>query len=182
MSSLDIAQAPEVAAGSTTPCNRSLHRLRASFRWAAIYTAGDWTSGNQAFAISRGSAASSPHTPGHERRFNGMLFSPFSFESGSTIGPRDDTSNPSPLRGGYVRAPRGAEWRAISPSMRAPGVFAGQVVTDPGAGVDSRGNGHRVPPLVVGSQLALEVDAVAVACGGWSPSAHRLTHHSLGLN
>ena len=23
---------------------------------------------------------------------------------------------------------------------------------------------------------------MAVACGGWSPSAHRLAHHSLGLN
>jgi hypothetical protein len=30
--------------------------------------------------------------------------------------------------------------------------------------------------------LRLEVDAAAVACGGWSPSAHRLAHHSLGLN
>jgi hypothetical protein len=61
-----------------------------------------------AFAISRGPTDSSPHTPGHESRLDGMLLSPFSFESRSAIGPWDITSNPTPLSGGYIRAPRGA--------------------------------------------------------------------------
>ena len=56
-----------------------------------------------------GPTGSSPRTPGHESRSNGMLLSPFSFEARSAIGPRDITSNPSLLRRGYVRAPRGAD-------------------------------------------------------------------------
>jgi len=37
-----------------------------------------------------------------------MLLFPSSFDSRLAIGPRDISSNPSPLNGGYVRAPRGA--------------------------------------------------------------------------
>src|SRR5260370_13504413 len=36
---------------------------------------GDWDSGNATFAISRGSPGAPPLTPGHGRRFPGMLFS-----------------------------------------------------------------------------------------------------------
>ena len=36
---------------------------------------GDWASGNPAFAVSRGSPGAPPLTPGHGRRFPGMLLS-----------------------------------------------------------------------------------------------------------
>jgi hypothetical protein len=42
---------------------------------------GDWDSGNPAFAISRGSPGAPPLTPGHGRRFSGMLFSLASFRT-----------------------------------------------------------------------------------------------------
>ena len=42
---------------------------------------GDWDSGNQAFAVSRGSPGAPPLAPGHGRRFPGMLLSPSPFGS-----------------------------------------------------------------------------------------------------
>jgi hypothetical protein len=41
-----------------------------------IAPSGDWTSGNPAFAISRGPPGTPSHTPGPGSRFPGMLFSP----------------------------------------------------------------------------------------------------------
>ena len=70
---------------------------------------GDWDSGNPAFAISRGSPGAPLPTPGHDRRFPGMLFSPFTFRiTGQPSDPRDTSSRPCPLRGRYNAAPRGA--------------------------------------------------------------------------
>ena len=42
---------------------------------------GDWASGNPAFAISHGSPDAPLPTPGHDRRFPGMLLSPSPFGS-----------------------------------------------------------------------------------------------------
>src|ERR1700737_169703 len=80
MSSLDIAPAPEgcgkrfriPAAGAGT----GIRRLSGG---RAFAPAGDWASGNQAFAISRGSSGSSPHTPGHESRHQWHAVVPFLF-------------------------------------------------------------------------------------------------------
>ena len=70
---------------------------------------GDWDSGNPAFAISRGSPGAPLPTPGHDRRFPGMLFSPFHLsDPGSAIRSRDISSRLCPLRGRYSTAPRGA--------------------------------------------------------------------------
>jgi hypothetical protein len=70
---------------------------------------GDWASGNPAFAISRGSPGAPLATPGHDRRFPGMLFFPFHLsDPGSAIRSRDLSSRPCPLRGRYNAAPRGA--------------------------------------------------------------------------
>ena len=70
---------------------------------------GDWASGNPAFAISRGSPGASLPPPGHDRRFPGMLFSPFHLSTqGSAIRSRDLSSHLCPLRGRYNAAPRGA--------------------------------------------------------------------------
>ena len=77
---------------------------------------GDWASGNPAFAISRGSPGASLPTPGHDRRFPGMLFSPFHLSAqGSAIRSRDLSSRLCPLRGRYNAAPRGA---ATTPTAR----------------------------------------------------------------
>src|SRR5262249_34907540 len=69
---------------------------------------GDWDSGNPAFALSRGSRDAPPLTPGHGRRFNGMLLSPSPFRSRSAIGPKDLPPSPSRLSRGYSQAPHGA--------------------------------------------------------------------------
>ena len=61
------------------------------------------------FAISRGSPGAPLPTPGHDRRFPGMLFSPFHLSApGSAIRSRDLSSRLCPLRGRYNAAPRGA--------------------------------------------------------------------------
>jgi hypothetical protein len=61
------------------------------------------------FAISRGSPGASLPTPGHDRRFPGMLFSPFHLSAqGSAIRSRDLSSRLCPLSGRYNTAPRGA--------------------------------------------------------------------------
>ena len=75
----------------------------------ALAPSGDWDSGNPAFAISRGSPGAPLSTPGHDRRFPGMLFSPFTLsDHGSAIRSRDISSRPCPLRERYNAAPRGA--------------------------------------------------------------------------
>ena len=75
----------------------------------ALAPSGDWDSGNPAFAISRGSPGAPLSTPGHDRRFPGMLFSPSTLsDHGSAIRSRDISSRPCPLRERYNAAPRGA--------------------------------------------------------------------------
>ena len=58
----------------------------------ALAPSGDWDSGNPAFAISRGSPGAPLPTPGHDRRFPGMLFSPFTFRI--TGQPSDPETSP----------------------------------------------------------------------------------------
>ena len=88
---------------------------------------GDWASGNPAFAISRGSPGASLPTPGHDRRFPGMLFSPFHLSAqGSAIRSRDLSSRLCPLRGRYNAAPRGAATTCTARTDRS-------VSTDPRA-------------------------------------------------
>jgi hypothetical protein len=75
----------------------------------AFAPSGDWDSGNPAFAISRGSPGAPLSTPGHDRRFPGMLFSPVHLsDHESAIRSRDISSRPCPLRERYNAAPRGA--------------------------------------------------------------------------
>jgi len=86
----------------------------------AFAPSGDWDSGNPAFAISRGSPGASLLTPGHDRRFPGMLFSPFHLSAqGSAIRSRDLSSRLCPLRGRYNAAPRGAATTATGHTARS---------------------------------------------------------------
>src|SRR5260370_28386218 len=78
---------------------------------------GDWDSGNPAFAISRGSPSASPHTPGHDRWFPGMLFSLCAFRLQVSHQIQRYTSNLSSLREGYKPAPRGAVVALSSPNV-----------------------------------------------------------------
>src|SRR5207244_11097449 len=45
-----------------------------------IAPTGDWDSGNPAFAISRGSPGTPPHTPGHELPVSWHAIVPFTFQ------------------------------------------------------------------------------------------------------
>ena len=66
---------PEVAAAAKTCRHRARHRFQTSFRRMDFASSGDWDSGNPAFAVSRGSRDALLRTPGHSRRFPGMLLS-----------------------------------------------------------------------------------------------------------
>ena len=73
-----------------------------------LASSGDLALGNPALAIFRGSRNAPPLTPGHDRCFPGMLWSPSPFGSRSAIRPRNLPSSSSQLRWGYTKAPRGA--------------------------------------------------------------------------
>ena len=65
----------------------------------AFAPSGDWDSGNPAFAISRGSPGAPLPTPGHDRRFPGMLFSLHLSDRGSAIRSRDISPVPARFAG-----------------------------------------------------------------------------------
>ena len=81
MSLSDIAQLPEVAAGSTTTCRRDLHRFQASFRWAGQLRRWrlDFKQSNFRH-ITRVLRLLASYALAREP-VNGMLLSPYSFEA-----------------------------------------------------------------------------------------------------
>ena len=70
---------------------------------------------------SAGPAAPRTRTPGHDRRFPGMLWSPSPFGSRSAIRPKNLPPSSSQLRWGYNKAPRGAA--DLPPSGRYVALF-----------------------------------------------------------
>src|SRR5260370_16550418 len=80
MSLPDIAQRPrglqQVPAYPAVGAGVGYRRVSGG---GAVAPSGDWDSCNPAFALSRGSPGTSSHTPGHDHRFPGMLFSLTSF-------------------------------------------------------------------------------------------------------
>src|SRR2546421_10046081 len=95
-----IAPAPRrITASTYLPHGRGRRRLQASFRRVPVAPSGDWASGNPAFAISRGSPGAPPRTPGHGRRFPGMLFSPLTFR---ITGQPSDPRTPPPVPARYA--------------------------------------------------------------------------------
>ena len=97
---------PAVVALTTAAEHPAGYRRLSGGRWIA--SSGDWGSGNQAFALSRGSCSTPSRTLGHGRCFPGRLLSPLPFGSRSAIRPKNLPPSPSRLRRGYREAPRGA--------------------------------------------------------------------------
>src|SRR5215204_5409866 len=73
-----------------------------------IFIAGDWASGNPAFAISRGFPSAPFPTPGPGRWFAGMLLSPSPFGIQVSHPTQEPPSSSSRLSRGCDEAPRGA--------------------------------------------------------------------------
>src|SRR6185312_14179152 len=88
-----------ITASTYLPHGRGRRRLQASFRRVPVAPSGDWASGNPAFAISRGSPGAPPRTPGHGRRFPGMLISPLTFR---ITGQPSDPKTPPPVPARYA--------------------------------------------------------------------------------
>ena len=122
-----IAPAPRrITASTYLPHGRGRRRLQASFRRVPVAPSGDWASGNPAFAISRGSPGAPPRTPGHGRRFPGMLFSPLTFR---ITGQPSDPRTPPPVPARYagdtaVRLVAHAGSGPAALSIRRPGAWS----------------------------------------------------------